>query len=94
MISHTREFERLRNLFTVMGDRLGKDRHFVVLSYLEHGEPRLSIEMLLDFLCEDDAIISKTELQESTQIYLDFGGDITTGRIPYLKKLMTKNSDL
>jgi hypothetical protein len=83
----------LRNLASRFEDRVGKDHLMFAMEYLEYGENCLALETLCDYLCEAEASLNESELQELLRIATLVGANLEAGRFKYLEQLSRPTSN-
>ena len=79
------ELYQLANLF------VGKLNEFhiqAVKEYVDHGENSLALEILCDYLVEQDVVLSTHEYKEITRLGALLKLDLNAGRFTYLQTLM------
>lgn len=80
-----KELYQLANVF------VGKLNEFhiqAVKEYVDHGETSLALEILCDYLVDQDVVLSTHEYQEITRLGALLKLDINAGRFTYLQTLM------
>ena len=81
--------EELRQLANVFVGKLDEFHIDAVKEYVDHGENPLALEMLCDFLVDQDVVLSTHEYQEITRLGALLKLDLNAGRFTYLQTLMT-----
>lgn len=85
-MSHEAELRKLTFLFE---GRLSNNLLYFATAYLDHRENCLALEMLCDYLCEEDVVLSEPEYQELLRLGLLVGADLDAGRFRYLQTLVS-----
>ncbi|MBL8389351.1 MAG: MafI family immunity protein [Hydrogenophaga sp.] len=80
--------ERLIELETQFRGRLSADLLQYSMEYIGHGEYRLALETLCDYLCEEDVLLSESEFSNLLQLGGLLGSDMMSNRYAYLKNLI------
>ncbi|EGF89805.1 hypothetical protein ABI_42280 [Asticcacaulis biprosthecium C19] len=78
--------QRIAGLTDLFADRLDGERTAQVIDYVQHNENGLALEVLADFLIEDDIPISKIEMADILAIAGIMKLDVDEPRYKFLAK--------
>jgi hypothetical protein len=68
--------------------RLDAEAVDFVRGYVLHGENRLALETLCDYLCEQDVPIDTAECEKLCELGRELNADLKAGRFTYLQNLV------
>ncbi|WP_318367559.1 MafI family immunity protein [Enterobacter sp.] len=78
----------LKNFGKEFKNRLSEDELTYALSYIDFGEERLAFETLCDYICENDAVITKNEYEQIYMFNLLFNYPLENNVVIYLNNLI------
>ncbi|EEJ7236641.1 MafI family immunity protein [Salmonella enterica subsp. salamae] len=79
---------KLKKFGETFDDRLSKDELNYALSYIDFGEEPLAFEILCDYICENDLVITKSEYEHLCTFNNIFNNLLEHDVIIYLKNLV------